>query len=86
MITLSPRNPEGHHLLARIERQQENYAEAINSLKRAVRLRADAVHLRAELAEVYKLAGGKPTGNRTVLAVLGTLVKISMISSHLSMR
>ena len=57
VITLSPRNPEGHHLLARIERQQENYAGAINSLKQAVRLRADAVHLRAELAEVYRLAG-----------------------------
>ena len=57
VIVLSPRNPEGHQLLASIERQQENYAESINSLKRAVRLRADGTELRAELAEVYSLAG-----------------------------
>ena len=35
----------------------ENYGEAIRSLKQAVRLRADAVDLRAELAKVYELAG-----------------------------
>ena len=57
VIVLSPRNPEGHQLLASIERQQENYAEAINSLKQAVRLRADSTDLRAELAEMYSLAG-----------------------------
>lgn len=57
VIALSPRNPDGYQLLARIERQGENYTEAIRSLKQAVRLRADAVDLRAELAEVYELAG-----------------------------
>ena len=57
VIALSPRNPEGHQLVASIERQQENYGEAIRSLKQAVRLRADSVGLRAELAEVYELAG-----------------------------
>ncbi len=57
VIALSPRNPEGHQLVASIERQQDNYGEAIRGLKQAVRLRADSVGLRAELAEVYELAG-----------------------------
>ena len=57
VIALSPRNPEGHQLLASIERQQENYAEAIKNLKQAIRLQADAADFRAELAEVYRLAG-----------------------------
>ena len=57
VIALSPRNPEGHQLLASIERQQENYAEAIKNLKQAIRLQADAADIRAELAEVYRLAG-----------------------------
>ena len=56
VIAFNPDNPDGHRLLASIERQQENYAEAINSLKQAVRLRADGTDLRAELAEMYSLA------------------------------
>ncbi|MDE0505065.1 MAG: tetratricopeptide repeat protein, partial [Candidatus Poribacteria bacterium] len=57
VVVLNPRNPEGHKLLASIKRQQENYPEAIHNLKQAVRLNPDAIDLRAELAEVYKLTG-----------------------------
>ncbi len=56
-IALSPRNPESYQLLASIERKHGDYPGAIVSLKQAVRLRADAINIRIELAEVHTLAG-----------------------------
>ena len=57
MIANSPRNPEGHQLLAQIAKQSKNYDTAIDSLKQAIRLRPEAIDTRAELAVVYKLSG-----------------------------
>ena len=57
VIANSPRNPEGHQLLAQIAKQSKNYDTAIDSLKQAIRLRPEAVDTRAELAVVYKLSG-----------------------------
>ena len=56
VIAHSPRNPEGHQLLAEIAKQTTNYESAIESLKQAIRLRPDAINIRSELAETYKLA------------------------------
>ncbi len=56
VIANSPRNPEGHQLLAEIAKQTTNYDRAIESLKQAIRLRSDAINIRTELAETYKLA------------------------------
>ena len=53
----SPRNPEGHQLLATIEKQHGHYDAAVDSLKQAVRLRSDSTEIRAELADVYRQAG-----------------------------
>ena len=52
----SPRNPEGHQMLAKIAKRVGSYETAINSLKNAIRLRPEAADIRAELAEVYKLS------------------------------
>ena len=56
-IAHSPRNPEGHQMLAAIAKQSGNYDSAIDSLKQALRLRPEAIDIRAELAATYKLAG-----------------------------
>ena len=56
-IAHSPRNPEGHQLLAVIEKQRGHYEEAVDSLKQAVRLRPESTEIRAELADVYQRAG-----------------------------
>ena len=53
----SPRNPEGHQMLAEIAKQVGNYETAIDSLKNAIRLRPEATDIRAEIAEIYKLSG-----------------------------
>ena len=57
VVAHSPRNPEGHQLLAQIARQSGNYGRAIESLKQAIRLRPDATDIRVELAAIYKLSG-----------------------------
>ena len=57
VVAHSPRNPEGHQLLALIAKSAGNYNTAIASLKQAVRLRPDATDIRKELAEIYKLSG-----------------------------
>ena len=56
-IAHSPRNPEGHQMLAAIAKQSANYESAIDSLKQALRLRPEAIDIRAELAATYKLSG-----------------------------
>ncbi len=56
-IAHSPRNPEGHQLLATIEKQRGHYDAAVDSLKQAIRLRSDSTDIRAELADVYRQAG-----------------------------
>ncbi len=53
----SPRNPEGHQMLALIAKQAGNYETAIDSFKQAIRLRPEATNIRSELAEIYKLSG-----------------------------
>ncbi len=57
VIAHSPRNPEGHELLAQIAKQSRNYETAIDSLKQAIRLRPEAIDTRSELAATYKLSG-----------------------------
>ena len=56
-IAHSPRNPEGHQMLAQISKQMGHYDNAIDSLKQAIRLRPEATGIRSELAEIYKLSG-----------------------------
>ena len=56
-VAHSPRNPEGHQMLAQIAKQLGNYETAVDSLKQAIRLRPEATDIRSELAEVYKLSG-----------------------------
>ena len=56
-IAHSPRNPEGHQLLATIEKQRGHYDTAVDSLRQAIRLRSDSTDIRAELADVYRQAG-----------------------------
>ncbi len=56
-IAHSPRNPEGHQMLAQIATQAADYQTAINSFKQAIRLRPEATNIRSELAEIYKLSG-----------------------------
>ena len=51
VIANSPRNPDGHQLLAQIAVQSENYESAIDSLKNAIRLRPDDIKTRTELAK-----------------------------------
>ena len=57
VIAHSPRNPEGHQMLAEIAKQSGNYDNAIDSFKQALRLRPEAIDIRSELAATYKLAG-----------------------------
>ena len=56
-IAHSPRNPEGHQMLAEIAKQSGNHESAIDSLKQALRLRPEAIDTRAELAATFKLSG-----------------------------
>ena len=56
-VAHSPRNPEGHQLLAGIDKQRGHYEGAVDSLKQAVRLRPESTEIRAELADVYQQAG-----------------------------
>ena len=56
-VAHSPRNPEGHQLLAGIDKQRGYYEGAVDSLKQAVRLRPESTEIRAELADVYQQAG-----------------------------
>ena len=56
-VAHSPRNPEGHQMLAQIAKQVGSYEIAIDSLKQAIRLRPEATDIRSELAEIYKLSG-----------------------------
>ena len=56
-IAHSPRNPEGHQMLAQIATHAADYQTAIDSFKQAIRLRPDATNIRSELAEIYKLSG-----------------------------
>ena len=56
-VAHSPRNPEGHQMLAQIATQAADYQTAIDSFKQAIRLRPDATNIRSELAEIYKLSG-----------------------------
>ena len=57
VIAHSPRNPEGHQMLAEIAKKSGNYENAIDSLKQALRLRPEAIDTRTTLAETYKLSG-----------------------------
>ena len=56
VLAHSPRNPEGHQILAEIALTMGDYPSAIESLKHAVRLRPKAIEIRVELAEAYQLA------------------------------
>ena len=56
-VAHSPRNPEGHQMLAEIAKQVGNYETAIDSLKNAIRLRPEGTDIRAKIAEIYKLSG-----------------------------
>ena len=57
IVAHSPRNPDGHQILAEIAKQSGNYERAIDSLKQALRLRPEAIDIRSELAATYKLSG-----------------------------
>lgn len=57
VIAHSPRNPEGHQLLAQIAKQSGEYEQAIDSYKQAIRLRPEIIENRIELAAIYSLAG-----------------------------
>jgi tetratricopeptide (TPR) repeat protein len=57
VIAHSPRNPEGHQLLAEIAKQSTKYEEAIDSYKQAIRLRPEAIDIRIELAALYNRSG-----------------------------
>ncbi len=57
VIAHSPRNPEGHQLLAEIAKQSTNYEAAIDSYKQAIRLRPEAIDIRTELATIYNRSG-----------------------------
>lgn len=56
-VAHSPRNPEGHQMLAQIAKQIADYQTAIDSFKQAIRMRPEATDIRSELAAVYKLSG-----------------------------
>ena len=56
-VAHSPRNPEGHQMLAQIAKQVGDHQTAIDSFKQAIRLRPEATDIRSELAAVYKLSG-----------------------------
>ncbi len=57
VVAHSPRNPEGHQLLAQIAKQAGNYEQAIDSYKQAIRIRPEIIENRIELAALYNLSG-----------------------------
>ncbi len=57
VVAHSPRNPEGHHLLAQIASQSGDYDTSIDSFKQAIRLRPEAIDIRRELALLYHNSG-----------------------------
>ena len=57
IVAHSPRNPEGHQMFAEIAKQAEDYEATIDSLKDAIRLRPEAIDIRSELANTYKVSG-----------------------------
>ena len=57
IVAHSPRNPEGHQMFAEIAKRSEDYEAAIDSFKRAIRLRPAAIDIRSELADTYKVSG-----------------------------
>ena len=57
VVAHSPRNPEGHQLLAQIAKESANYEQAIDSYKQAIRLRPEIIENRIELAAIYNLSG-----------------------------
>ena len=57
IVAYSPRNPEGHQMFAEIAKHAEDYEAAIDSLKDAIRLRPEAIDIRSELADTYKVSG-----------------------------
>ena len=57
IVAHSPRNPEGHQMSAEIAEQAEDYEAAIDSLKHAIRLRPEAIDIRSDLANTYKISG-----------------------------
>ena len=57
IVAHSPRNPEGHQVFAEIAKRAEDYEAAIGSLKQAIRLRPEAIDIRSELADTYKVSG-----------------------------
>ena len=56
MLAHSPRNPEGHRILAEVAMAMGDYLSGIESLKQAIRLRPQAIEIRVELAEAYTMA------------------------------
>ena len=56
MLAHSPRNPEGHQMLAEVAMTMGDYPSAVESLEQAIRLRPQATEIRVELAEGYTLA------------------------------
>ncbi len=57
IVAHSPRNPDGHQMFAEIAKHAEDYDTAIVSLKQAIRLRPEAIGIRSELANIYKISG-----------------------------
>lgn len=57
VIAHSPRNPEGHELLAQIAKQSANFEDAIDSYKQAIRLRPEGIDIRTELASIFQQSG-----------------------------
>lgn len=57
VIAHSPRNPEGHQLLAQIAKQSGDFDSSAESFKQAIRLRPEAIDIRKELAQLYHVSG-----------------------------
>lgn len=57
VIAHSPRNPEGHQLLAQIAKQSGDFDASAESFKQAIRLRPEAIDIRKELAQLYQVSG-----------------------------
>ena len=57
VVAHSPRNPEGHQLLAQIAAQSGEINAAADSFKQAIRLRPEAIEIRKELAQLYHNSG-----------------------------
>lgn len=57
VVAHSPRNPEGHQLLAQIAMRSGDYEASVDSFKQAIRLRPEAIDVRIELAQLYHNSG-----------------------------